>query len=107
MKEVRKTLKVGDEAYWSDVNSRDGSLSMGKVTKVGTKLVTVGHLVFRLDTLTTNDSYQHQTLIPDIEKYYEQKKARLLSRALCEHLIRNEIQLSDLKRIAEIIGVEA
>jgi hypothetical protein len=106
MSEVLKTLNVGDTAYWSDVNSRDGSLSSGKVTKVGTKLVTVGHMVFRLDTLKANDDYQHQTLIPDIERYYEQKKTKHLSRALSEHLIHCDTKLSDLERIAEILGVK-
>jgi hypothetical protein len=101
----RKQLEVGETVHWSDVNSRSGDLSSGKVTKVGSKLVTVGRMVFRLDTLASNDGYGHQSLVLDVQLYHDQKKALKLSRVLSEHLLRNEIDLSKLNQIAETLGV--
>jgi hypothetical protein len=107
MSDAHKKLKVGDTVHWSDVNSRRGELSSGKVTKVGRKLVTVDHRVFRLDTLCTNDEYGHQSLVLDVQSYQDQRSARTLSRALSEYLLRNEIDLSKLKQIAVTLGVPA
>ncbi len=107
MSDIQTKLKVGDTVHWSDINSRDGALSSGKVTKVGSKLVTVAHRMFRLDTLTTNDAYGHQRLVLDVQAYQDEQKANKLSRVLSEHLVRNKISLPALMLIADTLGVHS
>lgn len=105
MSELGKQLKIGDTVHWSDVNSRSRKLFSGKVTKVGSKLVTVGNRVFRLDTLATNDQYGHQSLVLDVQEYLDKEKAKELSAVLASHLLRKEVDLSKLIQFAQAIGV--
>ena len=60
-------VKVGDTVWFTDVNR--GGVTMTVVTKVGTKLITCGRMVFRKDGGNTNDAYGHQSLITDLVAY--------------------------------------
>lgn len=97
--------KVGDIVHWSDINNRRGELSKGTVTKVGSKLLTVGRRVFRLDTMSTNDEYQHQTLILDLQAYNDKQKKFLLSRLIKDRLNKNDVELSALEAIGDLLGI--
>jgi hypothetical protein len=105
MSEHQLQLKVGDTVHWTDVNFRDGGLRSDKVTKIGSKLVTVGRMVFRLDTLATNDDYRHQMLVLDVQAYKDEQTARKLSRVLSDHLLRGKVSLQKLLLVAETLGV--
>lgn len=71
-------VKVGDTVWFSDVNRRSNELSSATVVKVGPKLITVEMYsrttVFRKDNGRTNDDYQQQTLILDLELYEAKRK---------------------------------
>lgn len=99
-------LKVGDWVYWSDVN-RSG-LHSGEVTKVGRKLLTVGRgLVFRKDSLCTNDEYGHQKLILDREEHQRQRRVgRILLAIARASGGKATISVADAEMAAKLLGVD-
>jgi hypothetical protein len=99
-------LKVGDEVHWTDVNRK--GLHSGTVTKVGTKLISVGRsLVFRKDTLHTNDDYSHQCLITDVAAHIERTEVcKILSAISREFGGSRDICLEDAKTAARLLKVE-
>jgi hypothetical protein len=102
-------LKVGDEVHWTDVNRK--GLHSGTVTKVGTKLITVGQkcsaLVFRKDTLHTNDNYSHQRLVTDVAAHIEQQEVTRIRNAIYRAGGGSkDIPLEDAKTAARLLKVE-
>lgn len=70
-------LKVGDTVHYVGVNFKDRIVPV-IVTKIGSKLITTEKVedfnytvVFRKDTLRSNDAYGHDTLIVDLQQYLD------------------------------------
>jgi hypothetical protein len=102
-------VKVGDKVWYSDVNRK--LLQHTFVTKVGTKLITVGDRgkVFRKDNGRTNDKFQHQTLILDFYAYYERKAVVSLLQKLRVSIPNSphgDVTSDDVKTAARLLKVE-
>jgi hypothetical protein len=101
-------VKVGDKVWYTDVNRK--LLQHAVVTKVGTKLITVGPYsrVFRKDTGLTNDDYQHQRLIVDFDAYHEQQKANSQMQALYRRMSSNPaegVSAEDITAAAKLLKI--
>ena len=105
-------VKVGDEVWFSDVNSRSKELSPATVVKVGSKLITVKRhyntMVFRRDTGKTNDDYRHQTLILDLELYEAESRANAAMSYLSYRLSRRNpgVTYADILAAAKLLKID-
>jgi hypothetical protein len=99
-------LVVGDAVWWADVNRK--GLTEGVVSKVGSKLITVGRIVFRKDTGRANDAYGHQRLIPDLAYHMEKKETARILGLIGERVRygRDGVSLNDAKAAADLLLVD-
>lgn len=98
-----KDLRVGDTAYWTDVNRK--GIHTGTVTKVGRLLITAGGYVFRMDTGRTNDGYSHQTLIADLEAFKDWQMACRVFSVIQRSRIPRDISSADVIAAAKLLRI--
>lgn len=104
-------VRAGDTVYWVDVNGK-GEIFSGVVSKAGSKLITVVNgwrgIVFRKDTLKTNDEYRHQTLILDLKAYEEEqtKENIIYSILRASSYELKKCSLADIEAAAKLLGLK-
>lgn len=98
-------LKVGDTVWVDDVNSRGRPPYSAIVTKIGPKLITVGKLTYRKDTLRTNDAYGHGRLIFSLEDEAIRRKAVRYSLQIERHGVPRDTPIETLEQVAALLGI--
>lgn len=102
-------LKVGDVVWIHDVNRRGHSPDESVVVKIGTKLIHVGEgwrkIIFRKDTLRTNDDYQHQYLILSLEDEAERKLRSEYLREIERRVSGSKAEIENVRIAAAMLGI--
>ena len=99
-------LKVGDKVWVGDVNARGRPHSEGTILKLGTKLITVGHRVFRKDTLRINDNCNHQWLILDLKAEQERLLRLEYLREISDQVRYSKAELENVRIAAAMLGIK-
>ncbi len=103
-------LKVGDVAWFTDVNGRPKrGLNEIIITKIGRVLIHAENRVFRKDTMRANDDYGHQTLILSKADHIDAGKRhdiRILINNRTLYSSRCDAPLEDLIAAAKLLGID-
>lgn len=105
-----KDLKVGDTVWYSHVNVDHGkTLRETKVIKIGTKIIYTTQLDFYKDDLCQHGLYNHAKLILNPEQFYDDIKAKNLTRDIVDKLKyegqTNRPSLDTLKKVCDLLGL--
>lgn len=104
MKKI-EDLKVGD-AVWTHnpVNFARRPPVEGTVTKIGTKLITVGRNQYRKDTLRINDDWGHTCIIIDLDEWERGKKIASVRNDLSRYHF-SQASNDQILEVAKILGI--
>lgn len=100
-------LKVGDTVWIADINARGRPPYEDVVTKIGTKLITVGRCTYRKEgNLSRNDNYGHQWLILSLEDEQLRRKAAKYARQIERHGVSSDTSIETLRQVASLLGIK-